>query len=65
MHYVYILESAIEPRHHYVGRTADLRTRLAAHNAGKSPHTAQNRPWISCAITPSPTNRVPSHSKLT
>ncbi len=45
MHYVYLLESAVAPREHYVGRTADLRTRLADHNAGKSPHTAKHRPW--------------------
>jgi len=45
MHYVYLLESAATPREHYVGRTADLRTRLADHNAGKSPHTAKHRPW--------------------
>jgi predicted GIY-YIG superfamily endonuclease len=28
-----------------VGRTADLRTRLADHSAGKSPHTAKRSPW--------------------
>jgi putative endonuclease len=45
MHYVYILESVHEPTKKFVGRTADLRTRLATHNAGKSPHTAKHRPW--------------------
>lgn len=45
MHYVYLLESAQDSREHYVGRTADLRTRLTDHNAGKSPHTAKHRPW--------------------
>ena len=45
MHYVYILESAIEPAERYVGRSDDLRGRIADHNAGKSPHTAKHRPW--------------------
>ena len=45
MHYAYLLESAVAPREHYVGRTADLRTRFAAHNTGKSPHTTKPRPW--------------------
>lgn len=45
MYYVYILESVHEPAEHYVGRTDDLRGRLAAHNDGKSPHTAKHRPW--------------------
>ena len=29
----------------YVGVTSNLRTRLAEHNSGKSPHTAKYRPW--------------------
>jgi len=45
MHYVYILESVNESGQTYVGRTGDLRSRLSAHNAGKSPHTAKHRPW--------------------
>ncbi|MBL8771968.1 MAG: GIY-YIG nuclease family protein [Phenylobacterium sp.] len=34
-----------DPKRRYVGLTSDLRTRLADHNAGKSPHTAKYRPW--------------------
>ncbi|AGS19981.1 GIY-YIG nuclease family protein [Rhizobium etli] len=41
MWYVYILRSVQE----YTGSTADLKQRLAAHNAGKSTHTAKFVPW--------------------
>ena len=63
MHYVYLLESAATPREHYVGRTADLRTRLADHNAGKSPHTAKHRPWNLVCYHASPTPAAPPPSK--
>jgi predicted GIY-YIG superfamily endonuclease len=33
------------PSKRYIGLTSDLRTRLAEHNAGKSPHTSKFRPW--------------------
>lgn len=45
MHYVYLLESVAEPGQRYIGLTKDLKTRLAAHNAGRSPHTSKYRPW--------------------
>jgi len=45
MHYVYILRSVSRPEQTYVGYTLDLRARLFAHNAGKSPHTSKFRPW--------------------
>jgi predicted GIY-YIG superfamily endonuclease len=45
MTYVYLLESVAFPGQIYVGRTNDLRGRLADHNAGKSPHTAKYKPW--------------------
>lgn len=45
MHYVYLLESMGSPGERYVGQTADLKRRLAEHNAGKSPHTAKYIPW--------------------
>lgn len=45
MRYVYLLESIDQPDKHYVGQSDDLRTRLAAHNAGQSPHTAKFKPW--------------------
>lgn len=45
MHYVYLLrsESIVDKR--YVGITSDLKARIAAHNAGKSPHTSKFIPW--------------------
>jgi predicted GIY-YIG superfamily endonuclease len=43
--YVYILQSESEGKHFYVGRTEDLRARLAKHNAGEVPHMAKFRPW--------------------
>lgn len=45
MFYVYLIESLADPGQRYVGLTVDLRARLAAHNAGKSPHTAKFKPW--------------------
>lgn len=41
--YVYLIEG--RERQRYVGRTADLRRRLAEHNAGTSGHTAKFVPW--------------------
>lgn len=45
MYYVYLLESVDRTGERYVGLSTDLRTRLAAHNAGRSRHTAKHRPW--------------------
>ena len=45
MKYVYLLESVNFPDQYYVGLAADLRARLAAHNAGQSSHTAKFKPW--------------------
>jgi putative endonuclease len=45
MFYTYILESLIHPDRRYIGRTSDLRRRLAEHNAGKCRHTARYTPW--------------------
>jgi predicted GIY-YIG superfamily endonuclease len=42
--YVYILES-LDGQHFYVGATADLKARLAKHNAGEVTHTAKFGPW--------------------
>ncbi len=44
MRYVYLLTNAT--RSHYIGSTEDLNARLALHNAGRVPSTAQHRPWI-------------------
>ena len=45
MRYVYILESLAEADRFYVGMTADLRTRLKAHNSGNVTHTSKFAPW--------------------
>lgn len=44
MYYVYLIESPATGQR-YVGFSADLRQRLADHNAGKLPNTARYRPW--------------------
>ena len=43
--FVYVLRSVFELERHYVGLTADVRKRLAWHNAGQSPHTSKHKPW--------------------
>ena len=45
MCYAYILQSIPYPAQLYRGHTSDLKTRLADHNTGKSPHTSKFRPW--------------------
>ena len=45
MNYVYILQSLSHPEQFYTGLTKDVPARLAAHNAGLSPHTSKYRPW--------------------
>jgi predicted GIY-YIG superfamily endonuclease len=44
-HYVYILVSESDPRHHYVGVTENLESRLSCHNSGKVSHTKKFLPW--------------------
>lgn len=43
--FVYRLQSLIDPRQYYVGLTSNPAARVAAHNAGESPHTSQFKPW--------------------
>jgi putative endonuclease len=43
--YVYLLQSESAIGQRYVGVTADLKQRLAEHNAGKSVHTSKYVPW--------------------
>ncbi|MGI9169874.1 MAG: GIY-YIG nuclease family protein [Caulobacteraceae bacterium] len=45
MRYVYLLESAGNALHRYVGITSDLKRRLAEHNSGKASHTSKFMPW--------------------
>ena len=42
---VYVLRSVQKPARSYTGLTSDVIARLASHNAGKCPHTADGRPW--------------------
>ena len=42
---VYIIRSVSDPDRQYIGRTADMASRLASHNAGESPRTARQAPW--------------------
>jgi predicted GIY-YIG superfamily endonuclease len=44
-HYVYILQSLSHPNQIYTGITANLKKRLAEHNAGWVPHTSKFTPW--------------------
>jgi len=39
--YVYVLQSLSHPNQVYTGITADLKQRLAEHNAGRVPHTSK------------------------
>jgi putative endonuclease len=43
--FVYLLRSVNVPTEAYIGLTSDVQTRLDAHNAGRSGHTARYRPW--------------------
>jgi predicted GIY-YIG superfamily endonuclease len=45
MHYVYLIKSVSQPNQRYIGITSDLKSRLKAHNEGRSPHTSKYRPW--------------------
>ncbi|HEU5119214.1 MAG TPA: GIY-YIG nuclease family protein, partial [Isosphaeraceae bacterium] len=50
MHYVYLIRSTDHPDQTYIGCTENLEQRLAAHNAGRSPHTAKFKPWAIVAF---------------
>ncbi len=45
MHYAYILRSQKDPAVLYHGFTSDLKQRLATHNRGANPSTANMLPW--------------------
>lgn len=50
MKFVYLIQSQTCPEQRYVGITQDIHKRLAAHNAGQSPHTAKYKPWKLVAL---------------
>ena len=43
--FVYIIQSETDRRRYYTGLTSNVRLRLADHDAGRSRHTANGRPW--------------------
>ena len=43
-YYVYLLVDIATETHRYTGVTADLKSRLAKHNAGEVPHTSKFKP---------------------
>ena len=45
MFYVYLLRSIPYPDKTYIGFSEKLKSRIAAHNHGQSPHTANFKPW--------------------
>ena len=45
MFYTYVIESLSHSGQRYIGHTADLRERVADHNAGKCSHTSKFVPW--------------------
>jgi predicted GIY-YIG superfamily endonuclease len=48
LHYVYVLQSQVDPDRFYVGETGVPDRRVAEHNAGKSIHTNKYKPWKLC-----------------
>ena len=42
---IYVIQSESAVSQHYVGVTSNVLSRVAAHNAGESPHTRKYRPW--------------------
>lgn len=42
---VYVIKSSADPTRYYTGLTSHLAGRLAAHHAGRVPHTADGKPW--------------------
>lgn len=42
---MYLIRSEAFPKQTYIAFTADLKERMAAHNAGKSKHTSTYMPW--------------------
>jgi len=45
MLYVYLLRSGSKAKQQYIGCTNNLKSRIAQHNRGDSPHTSKFIPW--------------------
>lgn len=48
--FVYVLHSVADPERQFVESTSSVPARVAAHNAGRSPHTAAHKPWKLAAV---------------
>ena len=46
MRTVYVLKNGDTPPRFYTGLTAELTSRIEAHNGGRCSHTAKHRPWV-------------------
>ena len=55
--FVYILRSESNPDRHYVGITADVKSRVNWHNHGPSGHTVRHRPWSTVVVLEFPAER--------
>ena len=55
--FVYILRSARDARHHYVGITENLDRRMEWHNHGPCGHTVRYRPWSLVVVIEFPAER--------
>lgn len=64
MKFVYLLQSLSHPAQRYTGLTSGVSKRLAAHNAGQSPHTAKFRPWkLVCCLAFDDENKAVAFEK--
>lgn len=45
MFYVYLIQRTQQPEQRHIGFTADLKSRIEAHDRGQSSHTAKYTPW--------------------
>lgn len=45
MTYVYLIQSVTNPTKRYIGKSENLKSRLADHTGGRSVHTSADRPW--------------------
>ena len=48
--FVYVLHSLATPDRQFIESASNVPMRVAAHNAGHSPHTAAHRPWKLVAV---------------
>jgi predicted GIY-YIG superfamily endonuclease len=56
---VYILRSAADPTHYYIGIASDPAARLEWHNAGPCGYTVAHRPWKLAVSIEFPTEQQP------